>query len=180
MEVSCARELYVYLALLLLVVPVRLLLAVVVSAVVHELFHILAIRLIRIQINSIHIAPRGAVLLTQPMNPKQELLCALAGPLGGFMLFLFFPWMPVISLVSITHSLYNLLPLYPTDGGRILQCLTQLACSAKVGGLIVYWVEAITLSLLIALSVYCSVRIGFGIIPIIFGVSLLLRFAKRK
>ncbi len=179
-QVSFSRSLYVYFALLLLMIPVRLFFAVAVSAAVHELFHIAAIRLMKIRINSIYIGIRGARIETQPMTDQQELLCALSGPIGGFMLLLLFRWMPVIALTGTIQSLYNLLPLYPTDGGRVLQCAAKLLLPDRIADKIVLVAEIATLSAIVAFGVYGSLWLRLGIIPAAFAISLLLRSARRK
>lgn len=178
-QFSVSKILYIYLALLLLIIPLRLIFAAVVSAIIHELFHIAAIRLMKIPIYSIHIGVRGAVIETQTMNERQELLCALSGPVGGLLLLLLVRWIPVIALTAAVQSLYNLLPLYPTDGGRVLQCSARLLWPV-IASRIVYITEVITLSVIVAFSVYGSVWLRLGIIPAAFAASLLLRTAKRK
>lgn len=178
--VSFSRALYIYAALLLLLIPVRLLFAAAVSAVVHELFHIGALRLMGLQVYSIHIGARGAVIQTQPMNPRQELLCALAGPAGGLLLLSLVRWMPVIALTGAVQSLYNLLPIYPTDGGRALRCGVQILCTDETVQKICYIIETITLAIIMAFCVYGAVWLRLGVIPVLFGASLLLQSAKRK
>ncbi len=179
-QVSFSRSLYIYFALLLLMIPVRLLFALAISAAVHELFHIAAIRLMKIRINSIYIGIRGARIDAQPMTERQELLCALSGPMGGFVLLLLFRWIPVIALTGAIQSLYNLLPLYPTDGGRVLQCAAKLLLPDRIVDMIVFVTEIATLSAIVAFGVYGSVWLRLGIIPAAFAISLLLRSAKRK
>lgn len=178
--VSFSRSLYFYAALLLLMIPVRLLFALVFSAAVHEVFHIAAVRLMGLQVYSIHIGARGAVIQTQPMNHKQELLCALSGPVGGLFLLALFRWMPVIALTGAVQSLYNLLPLYPTDGGRALRCGAQLLWPGRTSGKIIYIIEIITLSVIIAFCVFGSVWLRLGIVPILFGTSMLFGSVRRK
>lgn len=179
-QVSFSRSLYIYFALLLLMIPVRLLFAVAVSAAVHEMFHIAAIRLMKIRINSIYIGIRGARIDTQPMTDQQELLCAISGPVGGFILLLLFRWMPVVALAGAIQSLYNLLPLYPTDGGRVLQCAAKLLLPDRIADKIIFLTEIATLSAIVAFGVYGSVWLHLGIIPAAFAASLLLRSARRK
>lgn len=178
--ISFSRALYIYAALLLLLIPVRLLFAAAVSAAVHELCHIAAVRLMGLQVYSVHIGVRGAVIRTQPMKPGQELLCALAGPASGLLLLLLVRWLPVIALTGAVQSLYNLLPIYPIDGGRALRCGVKILWSDSTALKVCYIIEIVTLSVITAFCVYGSVWLRLGIIPVLFGTSLLLRSANSK
>ncbi len=180
MRLSYSPVLFCYLAILLLIVPFRLLIAAIMSAAVHELFHILAIRLMHVPMNAIHIGVRGAEISTQSMTEKQELFCALAGPVGGLLLLPLYRWIPAISLCAFVQSLYNLLPLYPTDGGRVFRCCANLLLSKKDARRLVFLTEALTVSAILAICIYGSFWLHLGIIPLIFGVSVLLRFARNK
>lgn len=177
---SYAPMLFCYLAILLLFVPLRLLFAAIVSAATHELFHILALRFLCVPINEIYIGPRGARISTQPMTQKQELFCALAGPIGGILLVPFYRWIPAISLCAFAQTLYNLLPLYPTDGGRVLQCCAYLLLPEKHARRVTWGLEIVTLSMIVAASIYGSFWLRLGIIPLLFAFSVLLQSARRK
>lgn len=54
---------------------------------------------------------------------RQELLCALAGPLVnlGCGAVLCMKW-PSFAAYSLLLGLYNLLPVWPLDGGRVVRC----------------------------------------------------------
>lgn len=177
---SYAPTLFCYLAMLLLIVPLRLLIAAIISAVTHELFHILALRWMCVPINAIHIGLCGAKISTQPMTQKQELFCSLAGPAGGILLIPLYRWIPVISLCAFAQSLYNLLPLYPTDGGRVLRCCSCLLLPDKYANQLICVLEILTLSMIVAIGLYSSFWLHLGIIPVLFAFSVLLRSAKGK
>jgi len=101
-------------------------LSTIISAAVHELCHAGMLCVLGVGINEIRIGARGAVMETARMNHKQELLCTSSGPAGSFLLFLLFPYFPRIALCGLFQGLFNMLPVYPLDGGRILKCLISM------------------------------------------------------
>ena len=179
-NVRITNGMYLYLALLLLLIPIRLLLAAVISGAIHELFHIAAVRFVGKEVYSVCIAPRGTIIQTQSLNDREEALCAIAGPVSGFLLFLLFRWIPMIALTGVFQSLYNLLPLYPTDGGRVLQSCIRRFFPTSLVHKVIYWTEIVTLSAIMAVGLYGSLLLNLGIIPALFAVSMLLKSAKLK
>ena len=117
---------WILLSLLLVSVPLNWVLGAVTAAAVHELCHIAMLRILNISVDQIRIGARGAVMDTAPMEPKQELLCALSGPAGSLLLSLFLIRAPRIALCGLVQGIFNLLPLFPMDGGRVLRCLISL------------------------------------------------------
>lgn len=114
--------------LLLLLAPFDLVFSFYAAAVIHEFCHILALRFFHIPIYSITLGIGGAVIRTAPLHPKQEFLCAAAGPAGSFLCVLFFRTFPLVGVFGLIQGIYNLLPIYPMDGGRMLRCFCQIFC----------------------------------------------------
>ena len=114
--------------LLLLLAPFDLVFSFYAAAVIHEFCHILALRFFHIPIYSITLGIGGAVIRTAPLHPKQEFLCAAAGPAGSFLCVLFFRTFPLVGVFCLIQGIYNLLPIYPMDGGRMLRCFCQIFC----------------------------------------------------
>lgn len=125
-KIQVSQWVYPVTAVLLLAVPLRWLLAAGISACFHELCHLAVIRLLGYSVEGVEIGTGGTVIRTPAMTPGRELLCTVAGPIGGVILFLMIRWLPCVALCAGVQTLFNLLPVFPMDGGRILRCLRQL------------------------------------------------------
>lgn len=103
------------------------------SVVLHELGHALAARAFGIGTRDITLYPFGgiAALRGEPRSPAQELVVAGAGPAVNFVLaVLALPLALGGSGLAITFlvvnlgmALFNLVPAFPMDGGRVLRAL---------------------------------------------------------
>lgn len=179
-RISVTPGLYFFLALLILLIPLRLLLGAMVSVAVHELCHILAIRACGVPIHSVQIGTCGATIQTQAMPLRQELVCSLAGPLGGLLLLLLARWLPVTALCAAVHSLYNLLPVYPYDGGRALRCCAQLLLPDGMAGQLCRIVGFACLTGVGILGIYGTFVLKLGILPLFFSFLFLYRSFEMK
>ncbi len=121
MRVETDGGFWLVLALMVLLFPVRFLAGVLIAAAVHELGHILAIRLTGGHIRKLALHAAGARILTDPMTPGREALCALAGPMAGALTVLAWRVFPEPAVAGLVQTVFNLLPVYPLDGGRAVR-----------------------------------------------------------
>lgn len=159
-------------ALLLMVVPAQWWLGAVLAALFHEISHFAAIYLTGGRVIGISIGVVGAKMEIMPMSRGREALCALAGPVGSLLLALGFSFFPEIALCALVQGLYNLIPVYPLDGGRILRCLLPSSVCAGI--------EVFAIILLMGSGIWCCFSFELGILPMIPGLTAAICSVKRK
>ena len=121
MNISADRGFFPVLALMLLLFPLRFLVGVLLAALIHELGHLLALKIAGGRVLSIRLRSFGARIEAAPMSPGRTALCALAGPAAGALTIFAWKTFPELALAGLVQTVFNLLPVYPLDGGRALR-----------------------------------------------------------
>lgn len=121
---------YIGCAAAILILPLRWLCCAAIAAIVHELAHITVLCLLQIPIWQVDIGLSGAKIHIPDLSPGQEILCAAAGPVASLMLLFLTPIAPMAAFFGFMQGLFNLLPIYPLDGGRIFRGILTLAKTA--------------------------------------------------
>jgi len=139
----------------------------VLSMLLHELGHALAARRCRLPVRSITFFGFGGFtdLGKQPASASQELIIALAGPavsavFGTALLAL--SASSALGRINLLLALFNMLPIFPLDGGRALRavlwkfsgdCDSATIQTRSLGLVIAYVVIMIGVVLLISLTI---------------------------
>lgn len=170
---------YIWLALLILLLPLPWLAAAFAAALFHEGCHLLAIRVLGGRVLGIRAGIGGAVIEAALPGEGRELLCALAGPMGSFLLLFFSHLFPRLALCGLVQGAFNLLPVYPLDGGRALRCGLGLAkpelpekAERKIEG-------TVSVCLMIAAGA-AALRLSLGILPIVLAALLFRGWMKTR
>lgn len=171
---------YLYFALLLLIFPLKWIAAAVFAGAVHELCHLLAVRLCGGRVARLRLSVRGAVMEAGGLNPAQELLCILAGPTGSLGLLLLARFFPRIAICGGVQGLFNLLPVFPLDGGRAVCLLCGRWLENKAGERLSRLLERACLVGLAILGIYGSFGLGLGLMPLLVSIFVCYRVAMGK
>ena len=110
----------------LLIIPIQWFISCFIAIMFHELCHYAALSILGIHVNSVTVRINAVIMDTETMKPWQEIICTICGPLGSFLLFISIRYFPRLALCGLIHGLYNLMPIYPLDGGRIVKCLLHI------------------------------------------------------
>ena len=109
------------LGLAVLLLPLRVLLGIVLAAAVHELGHLAVMYFLGVPVLGINLYPGGARIAAGPMEPGEEVICALAGPVAGALVIFAWKWFPELAVAGLVQTVFNLIPIYPLDGGRVVR-----------------------------------------------------------
>ena len=112
-------------AFLLLAVPIKVLFGWMGAALFHEMGHIAAQKLLGGKPGNILIGPTGALIEGEDLGTYKNILCVLAGPAAGAVPMIFVRCFPEFAICAILLTVYNLIPLYPLDGGRLLYLIAE-------------------------------------------------------
>lgn len=164
-------QVYFLIPVLLLLFPNGLVLWWIIAAAIHEIYHILMLWIFRIEIISIEIRITGAKIETAPMVPYKEMIVALAGPIGALSFLAFAQLMPQLVICVIAQSAFNLLPVYPLDGGRALRCVF----AGKLKDKNLYTFEKGMLYAVVLGVLFLSMRYKLGIFPIVPAMALIIK-----
>jgi len=166
-------------AFLLLIIPPEWLISVIFAALIHELCHIVSLLAFRGKIYEIKIGLLGAYIHTDIYQYKQELFCALAGPTGSLLLLVTCRYFPKLAVCGLFHGLFNLIPIYPLDGGRIMKCLLCI-CFPKTGeSLFSYFEKAF--KFIVIITFFLIIIQSFSeYIPVMIGALILMRGIYQK
>lgn len=179
----------------LLVMAVAAMLGLFGSLIVHELAHAIVARRFGLRISGITLFLFGGVaeLQSEPVSGSNEFWIAIAGPIASFCLALGFWFSALVSdfiglptaalsifgylaVINLVLALFNLLPAFPMDGGRVLRAWLW----TRSGDLVMSTRHAVTVSNVIAYGVIAlglyavfSGALAAGLWPILIGLFLL-------
>ena len=171
MQFSIKNNTYIYLTILLLLVPLPWLTAWLAAVCIHELGHFAAVWICGGRVEELTISIDGFLIRSSPMGDVKRVICTLCGPLIGLLPIVIRSNFPRVAICAWILTAYNLLPILPLDGGHILQIL--MADNRW------FWrIQALFMAAIVILSIYAFALLKIGPFPLIVTGILLLK--RRK
>lgn len=175
MSIKIDLKIFLFLFLFLLTSQLEIYLLLMVLAILHELGHLIAGILLKFEPEEIKLTPVGLQISfkvnyqdyseqAKALTIKKAII-ALAGPLTNLgmstatILFAVIApgfantyWFSLLLYSNLLIALFNLLPIYPLDGGRFLKEILKLGIGKKKANKITYLVSKTMLVIITAIS----------------------------
>jgi len=162
-----------------------------ITALVHEIGHLLQAEKLGYSMQNITLMPYGAVISgnISGLKFKDETLLALGGPLLNLIVALFFTalwWVfpdiyaftDIVVTANLTIALVNFIPAYPLDGGRILFSMLAVKLGESKAAKIVRGAGFVFFIALIGLFAYsCFTEINISIL--FFAIFILAGLSSK-
>ena len=152
------------------------------AALLHECGHLLAARLLGVRLKLLELDIPGARLVPMGTLPsyRAEGLLAAAGPTASLLLALLtLPCSGAFALhlrtATLSLALFNLLPIFGFDGGRVLLCLLVTRLSEQAARRVLAVTSYLSLLLLFSLSSCLLLRFGENLSLAVLSASLFAR-----
>lgn len=123
--------------------------------IVHELGHIIGAIIFKWKIDKVILLPFGGITIFQEnidKSLKEEFIIAILGPLLQLVFYFLYFDNPTFNQYNLTILLFNLLPIYPLDGSKIVNILFNEFISFKRSHILTIITSFITL-LVVILSI---------------------------
>ncbi len=148
--------------------------------IVHETGHIVGAWIFKWKIDKVILLPFGGITIFKEnidKSLKQELIIALLGPLFQILFYLIFKDNATFNHYNMAILLFNLLPIYPLDGSKILNIFFNELVSFKKSHILTIVVSEITLFFLLF-----KTRINLLLLLILFFliVEIVKEIVKHK
>ena len=131
--------------------------------IIHELGHVMVAIFYKWKIVKIILLPFGALTvfhekINRPL--KEEFIILIAGPLVQIIFTLFFISSKEIVNYSNLIIMFNLLPIYPLDGSKLLNIILNKFISFKRSHLITIYISFIVIFFLIIIMSLCIIWVS--------------------
>ena len=179
-RIAIQPSMYIGLCISLCVLPIQWIVSWFLAAMVHELGHLIALKLLRIPVYRISLGFGGAYIETGFVCNSAEIFAAAAGPFAGALCLLLSESYPLLAICALVQSIYNLFPFPSYDGGRILASLTVLLFPEKIAQKVCQGIQIIFCVALVIAGILFWIALELGMVCLILFIAPVLKSGVIK
>ena len=142
--------------------------------VIHELGHFIAALILGFNVDKIYIYPFGGVSkFNIDLNESiyKEFIVLIMGPLFQILFFIllnnisyFNSYSELLKVYNYTIIFFNLLPIYPLDGGKLLNLLLSINISYKKSFNISIFISYLTITIIFIIYLFNNIKLNILVI----------------
>lgn len=164
MQIRLNLQIFLFIIIFILTHQIKAYSFIMLFALVHELGHMFTGILLKLKPKSLNIMPFGISINFEDygyieLHERKKIIIAFSGPAINFIIALISYIFPIfnetkelIIYCNILIGLFNLIPMYPLDGGRILKSIIKMKSSEEKTDKIVNEISNVIMICLTAIS----------------------------
>lgn len=154
MRIRIDLKIFIFLIIFYFTNQIRMYLIIMLFSILHEMGHIMAGLILKMKLEKIELMPFGlSVSFSKGFTTNiKEIFVALAGPIMSLALAIIGSEFEVIVYSNILICLFNLIPLYPLDGGRIIKGILHIILGSEKSENITNKISNVTIIILTVIS----------------------------
>ena len=186
MRIRIDLKIFIFLFIFYFTNQIKTYLMIMFFCIIHEIGHIIVGLILKMKLEKVEIMPFGLSASFETNfdtqnNKIKEIFVTLAGPLTSLALAILCKTQEVI-YSNILILLFNLIPIYPLDGGRIIKAILHIKFGPMLADNLINKISYITIIILTVISsigVYYYKNLAIFMICIFLWI-MVLQFSKEN